>query len=70
VPAQSLSPHLSGRLECFQVSSIGIAKLEAILGFMKLLTIKVIKEEQRNGDPPSALSHLQRYQRLAHVLRL
>jgi hypothetical protein len=68
-PAQSLSPDFTGRLEGFQVSRIGIAKLEAILGFMKLLTIEVIKEEQRNGDPPSTLSHLQRYQRRAHVPR-
>jgi hypothetical protein len=59
-PAQSLSPDLSRRLEGFQVRRIGIAKLNAVLGFMKLLTIEVIEKEQRNGDPPSKLSNPQR----------
>ena len=61
-PAQSLSPNFSRRLEGLQVGRIGIAKFNAVLGFMKLPTIEVIEKEQRNGDSPSALSKLQRYQ--------
>jgi hypothetical protein len=48
--AQSLSPDIRRRLEGFQIRRIGIAKLNAVVGFMKLLTIKVVEKEQRNGD--------------------
>ena len=44
-PAQRLSPDIRRRLEGFQVRHIGIAKLNAVIGFMKLLTIKVIEKE-------------------------